>query len=646
MPADPSSIPKTRARAAGDPASRGLAGLLRWPEACDAWGSVGAMLLCLVAVAAAVEFYAYYAAIVLLATFNVLEAGQITLALRILTLSAVVSAVPPLYLPRAKSAGLGAALGLMAGIVAGAATSLFDNASEQAFVAIMTTTGSIAVVCMISALAAWIVGALLSRLARYFVSDAHAFPRYIAAAVVLAFCALGISLSLLPLVESWYKADAGYRLVPSVWKGSVTFERAYPFTLVIERVEPGGRFTGFMDWEGDFRLAIEGTAAGNHLIFEDTKILRGGNVPIGDRKNVWISGTEMTGTDKDGRAKLVAQLDPTKHPEIAAAVTPVAAPPAPASVPDVPPDNVAALVTMSAVLPLERPRAPRAVVDRRGWIDVWELRRDVAQVEDMPRPDDRCSFRESPEKTTPEEFDAATQACEKESKRAAAALARARRGLNAAWLPALKEAMAKGDPVAEVILRTCNTSQMLDRSGIETDCSEDPRQKELARQRLVSIGFVPALAAFTREELRSLARAPAAALYERMIDAMEKGDVGAASVGGGNQCPQQGPNPYADQRFMSCNHLYRMTRAIGHQARWFFTPAPVETWMDEKGVQLETLYIVNAEAFKKELGRRLRVLDASVAAYLRKEPRWAVFLIERDGETVRFAVPPKAIAGS
>src|SRR6267378_5072065 len=170
MPADPSSTPKTRARAAGAPGRRSLAGLLRWPEAREAWGSVGLMVLCLVAVAAVVEFRAYYAAIVLLATFNVLEADQITLALRVLTLSAVVSAVPPLYLPRAKSVGLGAALGLMSGIAAGAATALFDNASERAFVAIMTTAGSIAVVCVMSALAAWIVGALLSRLARYFAS--------------------------------------------------------------------------------------------------------------------------------------------------------------------------------------------------------------------------------------------------------------------------------------------------------------------------------------------------------------------------------------------------------------------------------------------------------------------------------------------
>jgi len=602
------------------------------------------MVLCLVAVAAVVEFRAYYAAIVLLATFNVLEADQITLALRVLTLSAVVSAVPPLYLPRAKSVGLGAALGLMSGIAAGAATALFDNASERAFVAIMTTAGSIAVVCVMSALAAWIVGALLSRLARYFASGAHAVPRYMAAAVILAFCALGLSSPLSALIEPWYKADPGYQLAPSVWKGNVSFERAYPFTLVVERVEPDGRFTGYMDWERDSRLAIEGKAAGNHLVFEDTKILRGGNVPIGDRKDVWISGTTMTGTDKDGRARLAAQLDSTRRPE--AAVKPVAAPSAPASAPDAPPENIAALVTMAAVLPSERPRAPRAVVDQRGWIDVWELRRDVAQVEDMPRPDGRCSFRESTDETTPEEFDAATQACEKASERAAAALARARRALNVAWLPALTQAMAKGDPVAEVMLRTCNTTYMLDRAGIETDCSGDPAQRELARKRLERIGFAPALGAYTREELRELARAPADALYERMIAAMGKGDLGAASVGGGNQCPVQGQNPYADPRFMKCNHLYRMSRAIGHQARWSFTPAPVETWMDEKGVHLSTLYVMDADAFRKELAQRLRVLDASVAAYLRKEPRWAVFLIERDGETVRFAVPPKASPGS
>src|SRR5258706_13558312 len=126
----------------------------------------------------------------------------------------------------------------------------------------------------------------------------------------------------------------------------------------------------------------------------------------------------MPGTDKDGRRRLVAQLDPSKRPECAAVGTPVADPRARASMPDVPPDNVAALVTMAAVLPLERLRAPPAGVDQRGWIDVWELRRDVVQGEDIPRPDDRCSFRQPPEETTPEDLDAAPQPCEQERERA------------------------------------------------------------------------------------------------------------------------------------------------------------------------------------------------------------------------------------
>src|SRR5437879_12958757 len=96
------------------------------------------------------------------------------------------------------------------------------------------------------------------------------------------------------------------------------FGRAYPFTVDVERVEPDGRFTGSMDWERDFRLAIEGRATGNHLIFEDTKILRGGNVAIGDRKHVWISGPTMTGTDMARRAKVVAQLRSGKPPEVLA----------------------------------------------------------------------------------------------------------------------------------------------------------------------------------------------------------------------------------------------------------------------------------------------------------------------------------------
>lgn len=55
------------------------------------------------------------------------------------------------------------------------------------------------------------------------------------------------------------------------------------------------------------------------------------------------------------------------------------------------------------------------------------------------------------------------------------------------------EAIRKGDLVAEVIMRQCETTNVLDRSGIESTCDEDPKRRRVALQRLVKIDFMPAV---------------------------------------------------------------------------------------------------------------------------------------------------------
>ncbi len=314
-------------RGAGSTRS-GIAEFLAWPQAKAAWGSAGVMLFCLVAGLIAVAIRASADGFSLFSTLN-LDPQQVKLAVRVITGSAVVSAALPLYLPRIASAGRGAALGLMTGLIAGIATSLFATEGEHAFSIILTSTLAIGLVCTVSALAAYVAGVGLSFLARRLVSGSRALWRSVVAATVglLVFGAY----IFWPQFVHWYKTDPDYRLAPSTWKGEMKFDRSYPFTLVIEQVQPDGQFTGFMDRENDFRLKIEGKATANHLVFMDTQVLRGsGLIGIKDRKDVWIRGSSMAGTDKGGLGRLSAQLvAPSARPQPAQVTAiPVTAAPA------------------------------------------------------------------------------------------------------------------------------------------------------------------------------------------------------------------------------------------------------------------------------------------------------------------------------
>lgn len=148
------------------------------------------------------------------------------------------------------------------------------------------------------------------------------------------------------------------------------------------------------------------------------------------------------------------------------------------------------------------------VADPKYFIDVWKLRHDVAAVEEKSvnfNPD--ICHRELPgydpeadPGKPPSEAEIAAEteigrqeaACDAQMEEARHAYRDAEAALNATWQPLINRAIQAGDPVAEVIMRQCDTTQVLDRSHIESTCSKDPQARALAASRLREIGFAPA----------------------------------------------------------------------------------------------------------------------------------------------------------
>jgi len=217
---------------------------------------------------------------------------------------AFVSALIPALRPRWSSLALGVLLGLLTAAAIGV-VSLFAmgavNSLPAALIVLTVTAAPVAGGAAVIALAVSFAAGLIA--------DLDAFQRLARFALG---CALVGGCSYAGYV--WYHQppalDPSFRLQPSTWHGEMMYGyRAYPFKLVIERVDGTGQFVGYMDWDPEHRLKIEGKATANHLVFEDTEFLRGREqTGIFDRKDVWITGNAMRGTDKNGRAQLEAAL--------------------------------------------------------------------------------------------------------------------------------------------------------------------------------------------------------------------------------------------------------------------------------------------------------------------------------------------------
>lgn len=126
-----------------------------------------------------------------------------------------------------------------------------------------------------------------------------------------------------------------------------------------------------------------------------------------------------------------------------------------------------------------------AAVDERGYVDVWQLRRDVARVEALEILDEQYAcypdMAAGPDSPTREQL---IDQCAARTRARLRAYRAALASFNAAWLPTLREAISKGDPIAEVVMRQCSTTNVLDRSGFESSCDTDAKRRSVAAQRL------------------------------------------------------------------------------------------------------------------------------------------------------------------
>lgn len=144
---------------------------------------------------------------------------------------------------------------------------------------------------------------------------------------------------------------------------------------------------------------------------------------------------------------------------------------------------------------------PSPTVDERGFVDVWRLRTDIAYVEARYSNEDPDSCTGEGDPDEDEKLSARARkaqaaqdaACRKKIERANSIFQDIQTALNQAWMPVLMAAIRKGDPVAEVILRHCETTLVLDRGSIETTCDEEQGRREIARAQLDRIGFLPAI---------------------------------------------------------------------------------------------------------------------------------------------------------
>ena len=350
--------------------------------------------------------------------------------------------------------------------------------------------------------------------------------------------------------------------------------------------------------------------------------------------------------------------------------------------------SVVALASIEAVA-VETPGVPiafkpAAVVDAQGRIDVWALRRDVAEVEAHLASDDtdHCwpegDEGEEPSAAEAARAEAASRACVAATAQTYADYARYRDALNAAWLAPLRTAIEHGDAVAEVILRQCSTTPVLDRRGIESTCDDDEARQAIARTRLGRIGFVPAMD--PQRDIVNWQRQPDGkrALREnqqRVLEALRHGAMAFDFIdidAGGNVARDaddfdafrrwaviEAVMQDAPRAFTILPHTnsagwktaafaeLRLNRtpltpgflAWGPELYYGGSPSPwsgIDYWRSGPKIVFYGDAQVAAAgpdvaAFRRERADTLAAAEAGIDRYLQQDPRWAVFLLHRVG---------------
>lgn len=335
-------------------------------------------------------------------------------------------------------------------------------------------------------------------------------------------------------------------------------------------------------------------------------------------------------------------------------------------------------------------------VDERGFINVWKLRRAALALASMPTGQDECGYEGDPEEEDIPRFKSRgarlayerririqqqqeqrqLAKCERAQKKKSLAYANALSSFNQTWRPVLVRATKLGDPIAEVVLRLCETIPMLDRTGVSADCSDSPSDQAIARRRLEAIGFQPALHNYKENNYRELERKyldscaslisdrrtecelrAAVQLNSRILEVLQTGYAGVTTYR--YLSLDKHPDPKIDKIAEEALRLQKLGLVIAANMPRFYTPGQLEQNGDFGfGLSLARPILSGASGrpnnadeylsgivkrddgsdfsdpnfqakFYSDLDRIAQIIEANINSDLRKDPRWAVFLVER-----------------
>ena len=317
--------------------------------------------------------------------------------------------------------------------------------------------------------------------------------------------------------------------------------------------------------------------------------------------------------------------------------------------------------------------APQAKIDARGFIDVWQLRTDVAVVEALQASDDtdRCYQEGDGDGDAPPPTAAQIL---RDQKAEARCLAKVKRDyevyrqafakFNAIWLPAVREAMAKGDPVAEVIARLCDTTPALDRTNMESTCSEAPARRAIALQKLAATKFRPAFLLASRQDnpVYHNDRLPHEPRQKAVIQEMEEGllDIDGSYRGiDGNvvterdslddrirsvviaEVDREAPRKWSVGLSINLKPTTSSYLTWGRAAHYgggngiytgpMWRSSVQKVWVSRGPNGEKAISGRGVQPFEQMLRKLLASTEANIERYLKADPRWGVFLLQRIG---------------
>lgn len=245
---------------------------------------------------------------------------------------------------------------------------------------------------------------------------------------------------------------------------------------------------------------------------------------------------------------------------------------------------------------------PSPKKDAKGFIDVWQLRQEVIDVEAFQVTDDtdRCYQEADASESSISSAEAEQRAlmeaaCVDKVQRAFDAYQKILTSFNQAWLPVMLEAVRNGDVVAEVILRQCDTTSALDRGSLESTCDPDPVRRKKAVARLKEIGFAPAYAD-PRQDGKFI-HGTRAFTFHRTTDGVWKTDAFA---------------------FLRLNRRPQTPGTLTWE-RYLYSNGSKDLYDGLENFNLN----YNSAIAKMEA--------AEIDRYLTQDPRWGVFLLHRIG---------------